>query len=453
MDKEIIKLYEELTRLSTYDETTKTYYVSKENYHILGLYNDNRRNKIKQYAVTIGVTFDFPNNNFPEIKGESLFDEYNNIKSIIDSLTNEEEINILEEKRIRIRNLIIEYNIDLIKAIINRKLNSTSLETINDNYQIEELYQIGYEYLLNYIDTHYLEKKDIEFYIKSLLIIKIKRELSSEIGISEHAVKELLKIRKKLLEKNYSIKELAISLDLEESRVEELLNLDNIINSIEYEQIDESNVLDNPLEDEVISKEQQIKLQKLLATLPIDSQKKLIDLFCGFNGEEVHTYRGVAAKFGVSEGTICHRRKAVLTKLTSPSITKYIKQIMNIDLSEEEKNISFENMKTVDKRILKQLEHFLLRQLDKDTLDLLTNGLSNKLKEVLYIFLGYQSKNNIYINNGSLYQRRKEQVIKYIRNKITEIYVINNKNEEITNYLDYLMYYYLNKPKTKTRTR
>ena len=453
MDKEIIKIYEELTRLSTYDKTTKTYYVSKEDYRILGLYNDIRRKKIKQYADTIGVTFDFPNNNLPEIKGESLFNEYNTIKYIIDTSTNKEEEYILEEKRIKIRNLIVEYNTDLIKAIINRKINASSIETINNNYQIEELYQMGYEYLLNYIDTHYLEKKDIEFYIKSLLIINIKRELSSEIGISEHAVEELIKIRKKLLEKNYSTKELAISLDLEESRVEELLTLNNIINSIEYEQIDESNILDNPLEDRITSKDQQIKIQKILDTLPLDSQKKLIYLFYGFNGEEVHTYRGVASKFAVTKGTICHRRKYVVTKLTSPLIAKYIKQVMNIDLSEEEKNISFENMKAVDKRILKQLEHFLLRQLDKDTLDLLTNGLSNKLKEVLYIYLGHSNKLRTYINDDYLYQRKKDQALEYIRNKITEIYVINSKNEEITNYLDYLMYNYLNKPYTKTRTR
>ena len=453
MDKEIIKIYEELTSLSTYDKTTKTYYVSKEDYRILGLYNDIRRNKIKQYADTIGVTFDFPNNNLPEIKEESLFDEYNTIKYIIDTSTNEEEKHILEKKRIKIRNLIVEYNIELIKAIINRKINTSSIETINNNYQIEELYQMGYEYLLKYIDNHYLEKKDIEFYIKSLLIIKIKRELSSEIGISEYAVKELVKIRKKLLEKNYSTKELAISLDLEESRVEELLNLDNIINPIGYEEIQESNILDNPLEDRIISKEQQIKIQKIVDTLPTDNQKQLINLFCGLNGEEVHTYRGVASKFGVTEGTICHRRKNVLLHLSSPVRTKYIKQVMDIDLSEEEKNISLKNMTTVDKRILKKLEYFLLKQLDKDILDLLTNGLSNNLKEVLYIFLGYQQKNNIYVNDGSQYQRKKDQALEYIRNKITEIYVINSKNEEITNYLDYLMYNYLNKPHTKTRTR
>ena len=436
MDKEIIKIYEELTRLSTYDKTTKTYYVSKEDYRILGLYNDIRRNKIKQYADTIGVTFDFPNNNLPEIKGESLFNEYNTIKYIIDTSTNKEEKYILEEKRIKIRNLIVEYNIELIKSIINRKINASSIETINNNYQIEELYQMGYEYLLNYIDNHYLEKKDIEFYIKSLLIIKIKRELSSEIGISEYAVKEL-----------------AISLDLEESRVEELLNLDNIINPIGYEQIDEFNTLDNPLEDRIISKEQQIKIQKIVDTLPTDNQKQLINLFCGLNGEETHTYRGVASKFGVTEGTICHRRKNVLLHLSSPVRTKYIKQVMDIDLSEEEKNISFENMTTVDKRILKKLEYFLLKQLDKDTLDLLTIELPNKLKETLYISLGYIDKDMIENIPDYNNQRKKDQALEYIRNKITEIYVINSKNEEITNYLDYLMYNYLNKPYTKTRTR
>ena len=119
MDKEIIKIYEELTRLSIYDKSTKTYYVSKEDYYIYGLSNAYRRNKLNQYANSLGINIDLPNKNLPEMKGISLFDEYNHIKYIIDLTTNEEEKNILEQIRIKIRNIIVELNLDLIKAIIN----------------------------------------------------------------------------------------------------------------------------------------------------------------------------------------------------------------------------------------------------------------------------------------------------------------------------------------------
>ena len=453
MDKDLVKLYDELMRVSMYDRDTERHYVSKDDYRIFGLFNDTRRNNVKKYAELLGVTFDFPNGILPEVKGESLFDEYNTIKSILDSFISDEEKNILEQRRIKIRNKIVEYNIDLIKIIINRKLNNSIIETINNNYDIDELYQMGYEFLLNYIDAHYLNKEELKYYINSLLIINIKRNLCEEIGISVHSERRLLRIRRKLLEGNYSKKELSLFLDLEESKVEELLNLDNIINSIEIEEIDEYNNLDNYLENMIISKEQELKLRRILDTLPIDSQRRIIYLFFGFNGEDVHTYRDVAAKYGVSEGTICHRRKAVMTKLTSPVRTRYIKQVMGFELSDKEKNIFLGNMTGVDKRILKQLEYFLLRQLDKDILDLLTEELSNVQKEILYIYLGYYDKSKKYINDSSLYQRRKEYVLDYIRDKITELYVINNKNEDITNYLDFLMYYYLNKPEKKVRIR
>lgn len=448
MEKEIIKIYEELTRLSIYDESTKTYYVNKENYYILGLSNINIRTKINQYANTLGVTIDLPNKNLPVILGTSLFEEYNKIKHIIDSTTNEEEKSKLEETRIKIRNIIAEKNLNLIKFIINRKINSSSITTINNNYEIEELYQSGYEFLLKYIDTHYLEKESFKYYINSLLIINVKRSLAEEIGISEHSSKELLKLKKE-----QNINEILLSLNIDESRLEHLLNICNIVNPIEYEEIDESNNKNNPLEDMIIYNEQKEQLLKIIKTLPKKEQEQLISLFCGLNGEKVHTYKEVAEKFGVTEGTISHRKKTVLTYLTSPLRTKYIKQIIGIDLSEQEKNISLQKLSTIDKRVLKQLEYFLLRQLDNNTLDTLTEKLSDNQKEILYISLGYISKSEKYINDDHLYQRKKAYILDYIRNKITEIYVINNKNEDINNYLDYLMYYYLNKSNIKRRTR
>ena len=453
MDRELVKLYDELTKVSTYDRNTKTYYVSKEDYYIFGLSNDIRRNKINKYANDLGVVFDIPYKCLPDIQGESLFREYNIIRSVLEKVISDDERSVLEEKRIVVRNKIVEYNMDLIKTIINRKLNSSSISTVNENYTIEDLYHMGYEYLVNYIDSHYLENDKFRDAIKSLLIIGVKRDIEEEMGISDHSSRELLKIRKLLDETGKSIKEISSLLNLDETRVVELINLDNIVNPVRYDDMDELYELDGSLDERLIFEEQDIKIHKILEILLIDSQKKLVELFCGFNGEDVHTYRGVASRFGVSEGTICHRRKAVFNKLSSHIITRYIKQIMDINLLDEEKNICLTSISAFDKRLLRQLECFLLRQLDRDVLDLLMNGLSNNSKEVIYIFLGYSEKNDIYINNCSLYQRKKEQVLDYIRNRITEIYVVNNKNEEIDNYLDFLMYYYLNNDKKKVRIR
>ena len=453
MDKDLVKLYEELTRAATYDKKTKTYYVSKEDYHIFGLSNDTRRNNIKKYAESLGVTFDIPYNNLPEIEGEPLFKEYNIIKSILETSISNNQRNLLEQKRIIIRNKIAECNMELIKTIINRKVNNYSIETLNTNYDIEELYQMGYEYLLSYIDNHYLEKDKFEYTIKSLLIVNIKRDIDEQIGISSHSSKELINIRKQLLESNQSIKELSSSTNLDESRIEELINLNNIVNPIRYEEIDEFYELDNPLEDRIIYEEQKEQLLKILDTLPLRNQKKLLNLLYGLNGEEMHTYRDIASIFGVSEGTICHKRKTTLTYLTSPLRTKYIKQVMDIKLSPDEENISLKNLTTINKRVLKQLEQFLIRQLDKDIFDTIISGLSDKSKQALFVYLEYIDYSEIDTIVDYHYQNRKNIALEYIRNRITELYIINNKNKEITNYLDFLMYYYLNKHKTKVRTR
>jgi len=453
MDKNLAKLYEELTSVATYDKYTKTYYVSKEDYHIFGLSNDTRRNNIKKYAEKIGVTFEFPNKSLPEIQGETLFKEYNIVKSTLETSITDEQKNILEQKRISIRNKIVEYNIELIKSIINRKLNNSGIDTINTSYDKEELYQIGYEYLLNYIDNHYLEKDNFKNAIKSLLIIHIKREIEEQIGISSHSSNELLRLRKQSEKTGKSIKEISTILNLDEDRVEELINLSNITSTITYEEIDEFYKSDNPLEDKFIYEEQKEQLIKILDTLPLSYQKKLINLFYGFNGEEIHTYRNIASIFGVSEGTICHYRKTTLKQLSSPIRAKYIKQVLDINLSSDKENIPSINIPKKDKYILRQLEQFLIRQLDENIIKTITSGLSDKSKQALYIYLGYIDKNETDTLIDYHYQNRKNNTLEYIRNKITELYVINNKNEEITNYLDYLMYYYLNKPKIKVKTR
>lgn len=453
MDKNIVKTYNELTSRATYDKKNKTYYINIEDYHIFGLFNDTRRNKINRYAESLGVTLDIPYKNLPEIQGESLFEEYNIIKSILETEIGEEQRNNLEEKRIFIRNKIIEYNMELIKTIINRKLNNSTIETLNKNYDIEELYQMGYEYLLNYIDKHYLEKDKFEYTIKCILLISVKRKVEEQIGVTEYSSRKILKIREQLLEPSLSINELSSSLNLCSKKIEEFLTVCNINEPCNYKEIDGIYTSNNPLEDNVIYREQQENLLKILDTLPTDIQKRMIDLLYGFNGEKIHLNREIADIFEITESAVYDRKMAVLANLSSPLRSKYIKQIMGIDLSPNEENISLKDVKSVDKKILRQLEKFLIKQLDDDILNTITSGLSDKSKESLFIHLGYIEKKDNAIFLDYHYQTRKNNALDYIRDRITELYVIDNKNEEITNYLDFLMYYYLNKPKTKIRTR
>lgn len=453
MDRELAKLYDQITRTATYDKNTKTYYISKNDYYILGLSNETTRNKIKKICQELGVNLDFQNKLLPDIKGIELFSKYNTIKHILETTTNEEERKILELKRIHLRNLITQYNMELIEAIINRRISNTTFETINKSFEIEELYQIGYEFLLNYIDTHYLEKEKLKYCIDQLLIIRIKRALEEQIGISIHSSKELLQLRGKLLETNQSIEKLSISLNLEESRVKELLNLDSIITPIGYDEIIELYETQNLPETAIVSKEKEENLLRILRTLPTNAQEIVIIKLYGLNGEKIHTYEQLATEFGVSEATINIRRKLALEALTSPLRSKYIKQIMDIELSDEERKLSLKQLSTKDLKNLKQLELFLLKQLDENILISLIENLNSRLKESLLSYLGYIKKSKRYTSQPYMYYTELEYALEYLRNKITELYVIDSKNEEITNYLDYLMYQYLKKPKTKVKTR
>jgi len=447
MEKEIAKLYEELTRVAIYDKLTKTYHISKEDYQILGLTNETIRNKIKKISSILGVNLEYPNKPLPDIKGQELFPEYNHIKSILETTLNIKERTILEQRRIQIRNLIIEYNIELIKLIINRRIYNTNINLINNSYNIEELYQIGYESLINYIDNHYLEREQIKYYIDTFLNTKIKREIESEFGINTHLSNELIKLRN-LPQTNQEEKELSEDFNLEESREEELF-----INILNYNHLDKLYYPINPLEKLFIIKEEKENLYKILKTLKTEEQYKTISLTFGLNDEKIHSKNEISSIIKCSPETVRKLKERSITQLRYPTRSKYIKQVMGIAISKEEiENISQIKVKE-EYTTLKNLELFLLKQLDINLLENLTENIKPRLKEALLIYLGYQEKSKKYISDNYKYLLDVEYSLNFIRKKITETFVKQNKNEEITNYLDYLMYYYLNKPKTITKTR
>lgn len=422
MDKEVIKLYEELTKVAIYDKKTKTYHISKEDYQILGLTHETTRRKIKKICSELGVNLEYPNKTLPDIKGEELFSEYNQIKSLLETTSNIKERTILEERRIKLRNLIIEYNMDLIKLIINRRLNNSIVETINNNYDIEELYQTGYEFLINYIDNQYLEKKQIKYYIHHLLHIIIKKTLESEFGINEYSF-------------------------------EELLNFEKIVNIIRLDEIEDLYGSINPLEENFIKKEQKELLYKILKTLKTKKQQETIILSFGLNNKGMISNKEISSITEYAPETIRKLKERAIKQLSYSSRSKYIKQIMGINISKEESN-NISQIKLLDEyKALKNLERFLLKQLDKNLLDKLIENLNFKLKESLLVYLGYIEKSERFNSDGYQHSVELERVLNYIRNKINEIYVIGNKNEEITNYLDYLMYYYLNNSNIKTKSK
>lgn len=126
---------------------------------------------------------------------------------------------------------------------------------------------------------------------------------------------------------------------------------------------------------------------------------------------------------------------------------------MGLTISKEENDSTIQIKSNDEYTAFKNLEQFLLKQLDINLLESLTENINPKIKAALLTYLGYIEKSKTYISDNYKYLLEVEYSLNFIRKKITETFVKQNKNEEITNYLDYLMYYYLNKPKTIKKTR
>ena len=84
MGEKTAKILEEILRLSTYDEETKTYYLSKEASKILNS-NQTQKNIIKRTLIDLGINIEYSNKVLPKIKGIELFSKYNDIKYQIDN--------------------------------------------------------------------------------------------------------------------------------------------------------------------------------------------------------------------------------------------------------------------------------------------------------------------------------------------------------------------------------
>lgn len=450
MNKKTAKIIEQVLRLSTYDELTKTYYLSDEAGRILSS-NPYQRKVIKNIFIELGINIEYPNKPFPKIKGEELFPKYNDIKYQIENIDNLDNKNSLEILRIEIRNKIVESNFELIKTIINRRYNKINLDLTNYSVEIEDLYQIGYEILIDYIDKHYLEKDKMFNELTSLIILHLENKLFIELCFSNYSKKQLIELKNVLeLKENIDIKELGIELNIKEERIMELLNLYNIINPISIDEIMNKENDQETMEEIFIKKEEQVYLKRLIDTIQNNIPKRVITLLYGLNGEDVHTYKETADIVGCSEKSIDEKRKIAMTQLIHPMRMKYIKEILG---SNVKSNLNYYQTINDELNSLKKLELFLIRELDINHLMFLIDKLNPLFKESLLIYLGYKEKNEHCYKNGASYNLEKEYALNYLRNRINELYINNRKNEELKDYFDYLMYYYLNKPLIKRRAR
>ena len=364
MNKKTAKIIEQVLRLSTYDELTKTYHLSDEAGRILSS-NPYQRKVIKNVFIELGINIEYPNKPFPKIKGEELFPKYNDIKYQIENIDNLENKNSLEILRIEIRNKIVESNFELIKTIINRRYNKINLDLSKYSIELDDLYQMGYELLINYIDKHYLEKDKMFNELTSLLMLHLENKLFIELYSSSYSKTELIRLQNILkLKDNINIKELAKELNIKKEKLIELLNLYNIINSISIDEIDIKSMKiyeQETIEELIIKSQEQIYLERIIDTIQNNIPKRVMILLYGLNGEEIHTYKETADEVGCSEKSIDEKRKIAMTQLVHPMRMKYIKDILGPNIKP---NFKYHQTTNDELNSLKKLELFLIKELD-----------------------------------------------------------------------------------------
>jgi len=446
MEKDIIKLLEKIITNSVYNPQTKTYQISKEFYNTLNL-STSQRNQLKKLCEINEIILEHPNKNLPKIKCEHLFKEYNDIMKQLEKNITPSEKEKLEKRRIYLRNIIAESNLELIRTIINRRINGKNKMNVQDYLRVdlEDLYQYGYEFLLEYIDKHYLNEETFKNNMITLLMFSIKNIHFNQLEISQGTIEQLIKLKKIITNENISLKEIQELTNLTEEKIKRLLILDKILNPSNLENI--TLQIDSPLEEIIELKIKEEQTAKLIQTLSSKNQQRVINLTFGLNGEKQHTREEIAKILKTNQRNIQEIKTNAIKNLMHPIYLKYLSQIFNLDKSDYLLYSPIEDLNNPQNKKLKKLEKFLLHQLKQEDLYTLLESIPPKFRTVLLKYLNYtDGLDNVYPETNTV---NRETGLNLLRQKITEKYVNNNQNEDIKDYFDYLMQNYLTRKKIK----
>lgn len=373
---------------------------------------------------------------------EFLFKEYNDIKQKLIN-PNQNNKDILEQRKINLRNKIVTDNIPFINSIISYRMTG-----INERKDKEDIYQLGYEILIKYIDNNYLIKGRFKDHISSILIHSIENKLIVTGDDLDLQTKNNLDIIKEQKDKNISIKELSKIMNLNKAQIKHLINLENILSATN---IDNEYILSIPDKDylEEITNDISIKttIQNIISILSKEEQH-IIKLYYGI-GEKEHTITELSNIYGVSKSRISFLIISILDKIRSSILMKYLLEISN-------SNIKIE---TSDNYQNRRLEEFLIRNLDKELYQYIIKELNKSYQQFYQTFyqnkeLSYKEISNILNKTESSINALRKKTTIEIRNIIiNKLSIQYNKTITYEEYLDYLLKQYFKNNKIKRRVK
>lgn len=415
--KDIRYILDNIISKAQINKQTGKYKIQESDYLNLNL-STNQLKLLKKICQNLDIKLEYIGYTrmlLPCTEDEELFQEYNRIKSTLESITDPEEKNKLEQRRILIRNKIAIDNIPLVESIINRRLDG-----IKDAPNKEDIYQTGYETLIEYLDKNYLDKKTFKDYISKVLLLYVTRKLSS---VKENYQNNTNSTRN-TIRKNASPEQ------------------DNEISSLNIRYYDDS--FEEIIID-TISKKQIIS--KIISTLP-QLEQTILKLYFGFNGTS-YNMPEIANMYGLSKSRISMIINDTLDSIKNSLRIKYLNEIYNTKMT-------YQCEETLSN---KKLEEFLIKRIPNDILDEMLKEYKQKSKEFAKLYFSdkdYSTKEMSEILNTtpSYINLIKTKIILEIRNRIIES-ISTKENRTITyeEYLDYLMKFYLHNKKVKRRVK
>ena len=392
---------------------------------------------------------------------EELFIKMKSLKEEIESSKDLEVKKQKEKEYYAIRTKIFESHQHLVYKLI-----MDTYPDIESSPYKEDIIQSCYEYLVHAIDNYDSTKGKqnfrwyFHFYVTKNMIRTITYIKNN--GLNQDLI-NIMNIRENENDKgnNPDNQTLSTLSGLSETRVEELLTLEQMLNAenIENLQAFEYQESDFDLEEIVNRKILQEKLVKIIETLSNEKQREIIKLYCGLDKPDSYRMIEISKMLDIFRQRADQHRDDAIELLSDPIRLKYIIELyegyteielpQTMELSIDETSLVYE-----------KLEKFLFKTLyTKQELISVIKFLDKKYQDVLlvhfelttYEFNSFKDKIKKLNISSSTYVSRKREGLSKLRKIFQEQYVIDNPNEDINTTLDYLMYNYLNKPKTKTK--
>lgn len=455
-NKNVRFILDNIISKAKYNEKNNTYEIKEEDYLYLNL-TSKQKNLLKKICHKLGIQLEYTSyikDLLPVEENEELFEEYNSIKQRIETTQDEEEKEILEQKRIALRNQICNDNIPLANAIIERRVNR-----IDNQKDIEDITQTAYEILLEYIDNNYLYKGVFKDRLSKILLLYTSRKILYENeSIGENTKNHLEKLnRAKEIKETIDLEELSKITNLSRKRVSELLNLENILTSLSLEEQisiinsreynDNSLLYDDSFEKNIINNQRKYTIFKVITTLSKLEQEALI-LYFGLNGTS-YTMEEIGKMFNRTKSCISATINKALDTIKSSLRINYLKEIYEVPST-------YQDTEHISNKVL---EDFLIRNLSEDLINYLLPYLEKEHLSFLKLYTTnhhYKLKEISQALNISITTAHKLKLTTFSRIQyIITNQLIKNKQEIITyeEYLDYLMKSYMRNGFIKRKVR